>query len=253
MIDSKSLIYTEFKDPRNGKITDFEEGSSGPLLLGRDKKSGKRYIIKHTYAHNAANEFVCCSLAEKLGIAAPRAYLLTPSERFSSKYAVAIEFLDGMKEVNKDNLTAQMKKDICCAYAFQYAFAQSDLVAIREWNNRVVTFDFSEAFNMDDMGFLLMILEKAPEAAPEFLGRYLSGFQNSITTNLDYADVFEKDLNIDPDFTHDAINGLWKQLVEIPDSDIYAICDELDLMYPVEIGLYYEAAIRAVIDYCLNT
>ena len=253
MIDSENLIYTEYKDPRIVKIEGFDEGSSGPLLIGSDKQNGKRYIIKHTYPHNAANEYVCCSLAEILGIAAPRAYLLSPNERFSSKYAVAIEFLDGMKEVNKNGLTTQMKKDICRDYAFHYTFAQSDLVGIREWNKRVVTFDFSETFNMDGMSFLLKILEKDPVAATEFLGRYLYGFQNSMAKEFDYSNVFERNFGIEPDFTFDVMDDFEKQLCEISDSDIYAICDELDLMYPTEISLYYEFALQAVRDYWLKS
>lgn len=79
-------------------------------MLGTDKETGNRYIIKHTYPHNAANEYVCCALAKKLKIAAPEAYLLSPNERFSTKYAVAIEYLDGIKEIEKENLSTQMKK-----------------------------------------------------------------------------------------------------------------------------------------------
>lgn len=249
MLDSNRLIYTEYEDPRAGTIAGFEEGSSGPLLLGTDKETGNQYIIKHTYPHNAANEYVCCALAKKLEIAAPEAYLLSPNERFSTKYAVAIEYLDGIKEIEKENLSTQMKKDICRGYAFQYAFAQSDLVSIRQWKDRIVTFDFSETFNMDGMSFLLKMLETTPEAAEEFLGRYLYGFKNSITADLDYANVFERNYGIDPEFTMDMIDDLKIRLSEILDPDIYEICDELDLMYPSEVSLYYEFAIQAVRDH----
>ena len=169
MLDSNRLTYTEYKDPRSESLGDFEEGFSGPMLLGTDRETGKKYIVKHTYPHNAANEYVCCALANLIGVAAPRAYLLSPNERFSSKYPVAIEFLEGMTEVGRENLTRQMKEDICRGYAFQYAFAQSDLVSIRAWKDRVVTFDFSETFNMDGMKYVLPLLKKNSDEAVEFL------------------------------------------------------------------------------------
>lgn len=113
MLDSYKLSYTSYKDPRAESVENFEEGFSGPMLLGTDKETGKKYIIKHTYPHNAANEYVCCTLANMIGVAAPRTFLLSPNAAFSAKYAVAIEYLDGMKKVERENLTNQMKTDIC--------------------------------------------------------------------------------------------------------------------------------------------
>ena len=65
MLDSNRLSYIAYKDPRAESVKDFKEGSSGSLLLGTDKETGRKYLVKHTYAHNAANEFVCCTLANK--------------------------------------------------------------------------------------------------------------------------------------------------------------------------------------------
>lgn len=248
MLDSNSLTYTDYKDPRSKSIADFEEGFSGRMLLGTDKKTGKKYLIKHTYPHNAANEYICYTIANMIGVAVPRAFLLSPNEKFASKYAVAIECLEGMKEVSRDNLTRQMKTDICRGYAFQYAFAQSDLVSIREWKDRVVTFDFSETLNMDGMQYVLALLEKKSDDAVELLNRYYHAFKNSMATDLDYANVFERNFGIEPDFTFDVMDDLKKRLSEILDSEIDEICNELELMYPMEISLYYELAIQAVRD-----
>ena len=248
MLDSNRLSYIAYKDPRAESVKDFKEGSSGSLLLGTDKETGRKYLVKHTYAHNAANEFVCCTLANKIGVAAPRAYLLSPNKAFSSKHAVAIEFLDGLKKVNKESLTRQMKEDICRAYAFQSAFAQSDRISFCEWNDRVVTLDFSETFTMDGMEFLLKILDKRSVSAEEFLGRYLYGFKKRTAKKFDFANVIEREFGIAPYFTYDVMNNMKKRLSGIKDPDIDEICSELDLMYPPEISLYYEFAIRAVRD-----
>ena len=94
MLDSLTITIAPFKDNRTKRDPKFV-GMSGKLLLGTDA-NGKKYLIKHTYAHNAANEFTACWLAEKMGIFAPKAYLLTNDRRFASPYAVAIEFFDSL-------------------------------------------------------------------------------------------------------------------------------------------------------------
>lgn len=249
MLDSNKLSYTAYNDYRKESVKDFEDGSSGPLLLGTNKETGQKYLVKHTYPHNAANEFVCCTLANKIGVAAPRAYLLSPNKAFSSKYAVAIEFLDDLKVVNKEKLTPQKKEDLCRACAFQSAFAQSDKISFSEWADRIVTYDFSETFTMDGMSFLLNLLKTMPEAAQEFLGRYLHAFKERMAKEFDFATFLEAEFDIEPDTTLDIINDMKKRLSGITDSDIDEICNELDLMYPPEISLYYEFAIQTVRDY----
>lgn len=249
MLDSDRLSYTAYKDSRAESVEDFEEGSSGSLLLGTDKKTGKKYLVKHMYPHNAANEFVCSTLANKIGVAASRAYLLSPNKAFSSKYAVAIEFLDDLKVVNKENLTHQMKEDLCRACAFQSAFAQSDKISFSEWADRIVTYDFSETFTMDGMSFLLKLLETKSEVAQEFLGRYLYAFKERMAKEFDFATFLEAEFDIEPDTTLEVMDDMKKRLSGLTDSDIDEICNELDLMYPPEISLYYEFAIQAVRDY----
>lgn len=93
MIDSATLTYAPFVDSRGKHNPDFTTGQSGKLLIGTDA-NGKKYLIKHCYPHNAANEFVGCWLAKKLDIPAPNAFLLFPNKAFQSRFAVAIEFLD---------------------------------------------------------------------------------------------------------------------------------------------------------------
>ena len=100
LLDSNALSYRPFIDNRTKKDPLFV-GSSGALLIGK-AKGGKQYIIKHTYPHNAANEFTACWLAEKLGVFAPKAYLLSENKTFASPYAVAIEYIEGFERFEKD-------------------------------------------------------------------------------------------------------------------------------------------------------
>ena len=102
MLDSSTMTFAPFKDNRAKKDPRFV-GMSGRLLLGTDA-SGKKYLIKHTYAHNAANEYTACWLAEKMGIIAPKAYLLTKARCFASRYAVAIEYFDSLQYFSKDDM-----------------------------------------------------------------------------------------------------------------------------------------------------
>ena len=93
MLDSSAFTYESFIDNRIKSRPGFTVGTSGQLLLATHKDDGKKYLVKHTYPHNAANEYVECWLAEKLDTPAPRAYLLSPNKVFKSKYAVAIQYV----------------------------------------------------------------------------------------------------------------------------------------------------------------
>ena len=91
MLDSREFTFTAYQDNRTLQHEDFVTGLSGPLLLAVHNKTGEKYIVKHTYGHNAANEYVACWLADKIGVPAPKAFLLSRSNLFASKYAVSID------------------------------------------------------------------------------------------------------------------------------------------------------------------
>lgn len=131
MLDSSKLEYTNYKDPRVGACAGFTEGFSGPLLFGTDKETGKEYIVKHRYPHNAASEYVGCALAGILGVSSPKAHLLSANRKFGCPYAVAIEYMRDLKSIDRSVLTETMKEDICIAHAFHFAFGTSDVVELR--------------------------------------------------------------------------------------------------------------------------
>ena len=79
MIDSATLTYAPFVDPRGKHNPDFTTGQSGKLLIGTDA-NGKKYLIKHCYPHNAANEFVGCWLAKKTGYSRSQCIFALPKQ-----------------------------------------------------------------------------------------------------------------------------------------------------------------------------
>ena len=117
MLDSSEFKYEPYKDGRVVNRPGFTVGMSGPLLMATHKITGKKYIVKHTCPHNAANEYVACWLAERMGVPAPKAYLLSPNRTFTTKYAVAIEYLDGLRNFKTENLSEEMKRDLISQFA----------------------------------------------------------------------------------------------------------------------------------------
>ena len=111
MLDSGTLKYEPYTDSRVRTAKGFSVGQSGALLLGV-AQTGEKYMIKHTYPNNAANEYAGCWLAGKMGVPAPKAQLLTPNKRFRCEYAVAIEYLDDLKPFAFEELTDQQKHDV---------------------------------------------------------------------------------------------------------------------------------------------
>ena len=107
MFDSSEFSYEPYKDNRVVHRPGFTVGRSGRLLLATHQRTGKKYLVKHTYPHNAANEYVACWLAERMGASAPKAYLLTPNDAFETKYAVAIEYVDGFRRF--DSVPEELK------------------------------------------------------------------------------------------------------------------------------------------------
>ena len=112
MLDSSAFTYEPYIDNRVKSRPGFSVGTSGQLLLATHKDNGKKYLVKHTYPHNAANEYVACWLAEKLYVPVPRAYLLSPNKVFKSKYAAAIEFIEGFTNFNKAAVSEELQGDL---------------------------------------------------------------------------------------------------------------------------------------------
>lgn len=127
MLDSSTMTFKHFIDPRVNSNPGFIESLSGPLMLATDKSS-RKYIVKHSCFHNAANELVASWLGYKIGAPTPHAYLLRPSEKFPSMYGVAIQFIDGLKPMDPSHLTDLMQQDITTQFALNFSIDTDDKI-----------------------------------------------------------------------------------------------------------------------------
>ena len=130
MIDSNILTYQPYIDTRATVDKEFTSGFSGELLLA-EATDGKRFLVKHTFPHNAANEYVACWLAERMDILCPKVYLLSRNKRFNSRYAVALEYIDGFETFDVASLSDTQKSDVISHYALAQIVGTSDIVQMR--------------------------------------------------------------------------------------------------------------------------
>ena len=128
----------------------FTVGTSGQLLLATGKEDGHKYLVKHEYPHNAANEYFACWMAEKLGIPAPRAWLLSPNAAFNSKYAVAIEFIEGLTGFDKMSVPEELQEELIGQFAFHALIGSADIMQLNAADGHIYSYDFSEAFYFDN-------------------------------------------------------------------------------------------------------
>lgn len=156
MIDPVNLTFEHYYDNRRSN-KNFKTGLSGPLKLATDVRDGKKYIIKHTYSHNAANEFTSCWLAEKMKVPAPRAYLIKPCAELNSKYAVAIEYIDDLTAFDKTSVPDVLQSDLIAQFAFNLLISTADILQMGATHKHIYSYDFSEAFGIEDEKLLQIV------------------------------------------------------------------------------------------------
>lgn len=248
MLDSSILTFSPFTDNRAKKNQSFT-GQSGPLLLGTDPV-GKKYLIKHTYAHNAANEYVVCWLAEKLGVPVPHVHLLTPHRSFNSEYAVAIEYLN-LEPLGKD--TTQYADDLIAQFALAALIDNDDSLQLNIADGHVVSYDFSECFSMADMNLLLSLLRQSPkdegplyDMAIKIIQSTLSAFRRRLT--LDAFDIpgLARQFNLDYEKMRSGMIAVAKRALTITEDEIKAMSIELENLYPCAIAIFYEECILSI-------
>lgn len=167
LLNTKEFTFEPFVDRRSSTRPGFKMGESGPLTIAKRKTrsssqilqngAADKLLVKDNYYHNVANEYTACWLAELLGIYAPHAYIFNPPKRgnpFGCQCAVGIEFIEGMSIIDYDHLTPGMQKDIVCGYTLSQLIDNEDSLQQQTVGNRIITFDFSEAFDApDDFAF----------------------------------------------------------------------------------------------------
>jgi len=246
MLDSNTLTYAPFTDPRRSRNSAFDVGQSGRLLVGTEN-SGKKYIIKHCYPHNAANEYVACWLAKKLGVPAPDAYLLTPNKAFDSKYAVAIELLN-LEPFDKT--AAPHPEDLISQFALSSLIAQDDTIQLNVAEGHIVSYDFSEAFCMDNMNGLLALLatgsERDNDTAIEIIRRHVTSFRRHLSFMDFDVPGLAREFNLNNQQMREGMIAVGKKVLQITEENVYALSEELENLYPFEIAIFYEECIFSI-------
>lgn len=245
MLDSSMLTFKPFTDPRAKANPGFTEGLSGPLMLAADR-SGRKYIVKHACFHNAANELVASWLGYRIGAPTPHAYLLKRSERFPAMYGIAIEFIDGLKAVDKNNLTDQMQQDIIAQFALNILIDTDDKIQLSEAGGHIYSMDFSEAFYVSDTIMLKAFLFNE-EAGRTWANNKLDAFCNHVRRlSFDTACEFAPDLHLEPETMKSGMIAVAKKVLDITDKEIDTLSDELSKMYPTGYADYYADCIYAI-------
>lgn len=243
MLDSSLFSYRFYADDHVINGTDLFVDTSGRLLIAADKESGKKYLVRHTYPHNAANAYVACWLAEKLGVPAPKAWLLSPNAVFASKYAVAMEFIEGFTGFENAALPEELKTELIGQLAFHTLIASAERMQLRLSGGHIYAYDFPEAFYFDnDMVFTILLHNK--NAGREMMKHKLDAFRRYIGNQSFDIPKLAGNFQLDRDERKAGMVAAAKKVLDITDNEIRAMADELMEGYPAVIAAYYEECIR---------
>lgn len=245
MLNSSEFKYEPYEDSRVKNRPGFTVGMSGPLLIATHKSTGKKYLVKHTYPHNAANEYVACWLAERIGAPAPKAYLLSPNTAFASSYAVAIEYIDGLRGFKKEDVPKKLKPDLIAQFALCLMLRLDDMIQLSHSDTHIYSYDFSEGFNIVDMW---LILRLSKDSMVNFLHSSLQQFKRFAEREDFNVPGLAREFNLDPEEMQSSMIEAIKRTATITDVELDALSDELMEMYPMAIAVYYEDCVRAIRD-----
>ena len=215
-------------------MEDFAGGFSGVLYLATDP-DGKKYLVKHHEMTDASNEFVASRLANKMGLLVAKAYLLVPNEKLSCKYAVAMEYLEGLENIKSyKDLSEQEKREVIEQHAFSEMIGNIDIAQLRRYNGRIAQVDLAEAFSMSSMLLKMAYGLGQIDMANNLLRSSREGFAEWVSwLKLDFS-VLAKDLEMEPGEINEIALQAAKRIQNVTDDDIQDIADELSGLYPQE-------------------
>lgn len=245
MLDSSNLLFEDYLDARVKNRPGFTVGRSGVLKLAVEKETGAKYIVKHTYPHNAANEYVAMWLADKMRLPAPSAFLLSPCEQLNSNYAVAIEYIEGMKGFDKANVPEQLHNELIGHFILNWMISTDDSLQLGCANNHIYSYDFSEGFCVTNNSMLRSCMQ-GEDACVESLIRHMQEFKQHLSfIDFDIPEL-AREFHISPEKQKEVMISTAKRILDITEDEIAEMSDELDLMYPVGYDVYYEKCIEAM-------
>ena len=244
MLNSNDFLYEPYQDARVVNRPGFTEGFSGSLLLATNKVSGKKYIVKHTYPHNAANEFVACWLAKRLTVPTASAFLLSENPNFKSSFAVAIEYIDGLYGFAKDNVPTDLREDLIKQFALCLVLRLDDMIQLSRTEGHIYSYDFSEAFGMTEMRRILNALNEDRRA--DMIIPILNNYRRSIQMETFDVPGLAAEFHLDRNQLKTGMMATIENIMNITDTDLDDMTNELMEMYPVSIAVFYEECIRAI-------
>ena len=240
MIDASTLSFHQFHDSRSENNPDFE-GNSGPLVLAIDS-DGKKYIVKYTYPHTAANEYTASWLARKISVPTPTAHLLSPT-RDHRLYSVAIEFMDLAPFEKK---SVPNVEDLIAQFALNALIVQDDIIQLNRVSNRIISYDFAESFCVDNptMMKLLYSCTRGEDYAVKQAVSCLRNFSRHLSLMDFDIPGLAAEFGLDAVKQKSGMISIAKRVLNITEDELFELEDELEEMYPTEIALYYSECIR---------
>lgn len=148
---------------------------------------------------------------------------------------------DGFEPFTPDDMTDRLKSDFTAHYALSVITATEDKVQMRRVGDRLYSFDYSEAFLLSETQ--LNMFGISDDAGEEFISRAYAAYSKRPLifdlpeTAMEYH-ISSKDM----------INGMLqtvKRILTITDDKLQEMEEELDHIYPLAIGIYYECCISA--------
>lgn len=247
LLDSSTLTYKVFTDPRSIKDKEFEEGFSGTLFVATDK-SGKKYLVKHQECTDAGNEYVASFIARKMGIPAAKAHILTPDDRLFSHFAVAIDFMDGLERCRLDDpeLTEQEKKDIVLQNALALLLDNSDTVELYKYKGRVVQVDMADSFSINGFMIVPMYAAGHPEMARQMLGNYITHFAENVHNQTFQIPTLAKWVSMDEAEVEELVYSAFRKVVDITDEEKEEVYKDLKSIYTHDMAMHYIKAIEVL-------
>lgn len=245
MLDSNSLTYEFFHDERESENPKFTSGDSGALYLATDK-SGKKYLVKHSFWIDAANEFVGCWLANKMGIVAPRAQLLTPNKKFKTQYAVALEYLK-LSPLSAGEYDYYEMAPILILHTL---LKNNDSIQTDGTAGHICTYDFSACLSNEGLYLFGDALKLKPKMTLSVMAPLLENCLKYYCASLDFANIdFSSNAerhNLDPiEFNRRAVSAA-KKLLDVSEDEYVDMFNELANLYPMEVVNYYIDCVKAL-------
>lgn len=242
-LNESDYCYAEFQS----------NGMSGTIYIGTPKrnKTLSKILVKNNEPQLAANEFFALQIASLLDIHAPKSWFVLGNEGiFNNKFAVGIEFLNGLSKVTDDILNSELARKefiecillhVCCnnSDTFQMAVAS---------DGHIIPFDFAECFLTSPFKIVMLLLcqDKADEIMHPTIANdnCLMQFDSQINSLKEI--LLKQYLVISEEEFNETAKLFAQKLVELPHKKIIDILTPIEEYYSKEVSDYYELYLKCV-------